>query len=163
MEPRVRTAEDYEVEACAAGELSEAELLACIAIVRSGEAVNPARMQSDLPRARVLVVARKVNVTVGVGAIKPVRRAYTSRIMQRSGVSFDPDMPELGYVAVDIGHRGHHLSHRIVAKLLSRHHGPLFATTSADRMKQTLAKAGFVRKGREWKGQTGQLSLWMRE
>jgi RimJ/RimL family protein N-acetyltransferase len=163
MEQRAGRTEPYEINACPAGGLSKAELAACIAIVRSGEAVAESAMQSGLPRARVLVLARKGTRIVGVGVIKPVRRVYTSRIATRSGEHLDADTPELGYVAVDAEHRGHRLSHRIVAALLARHEGPLFATTSNDRMKQTLAKCGFTRKGREWKGLSGQLSLWMKE
>jgi hypothetical protein len=156
------TPEDYDVEACAPGDLSEADLVTCFAIIRSGEAVNPATMRADLPRSLVLVLARHGNRIVGVGAIKPVR-PYTSKIATRSGVPFDPKTPELGYVAVDTGHRGHQLSHRIVAKLLSKHQGPLFATTSVEPMKRTLAKAGFVKQEHEWDGRTGKLSLWLRE
>src|SRR5579871_6239551 len=101
------TTEDYEVKACVAAELSEVERVTCIAIVRSGEAVNPKTMRSDLPRAGVLVLARKESRIVGVGTIKPVRRLYAAKIASRSGFSFDTDTPELGYVAVDIPHRGH--------------------------------------------------------
>jgi len=64
---------------------------------------------------------------------------------------------------VDPAHQGKGLSHRIVAALLSKNGGPLFATTSSDGMKKTLVKAGFVQKGREWKVQKGELSPWMRE
>ena len=157
------TIEDYDVETCAPGDLSEADLVTCFAIIRSGDAVNSATMRSDLPRASVLVLARKGDRIVGVGAIKPVRLLYASKIATRSGVPFDSDTAELGYVAVDTGHRGHQLSHRIVAKLLSKHQGPLFATTSVDPMKRTLAKAGFVKQEHEWDGRTGKLSLWLRE
>ena len=157
------TTDDYDVEACAPGELSEADLVTCFAIVRGGDAVNPATMRADLPRASVLVLAREGNRIVGVGAIKAVRRRYTSKIATRSGFPFATDTPELGYVAVDTAHRGHRLSHRIVAKLLSKHQGPLFATTSVEPMKRTLAKAGFVKQKHEWDGRTGKLSLWLRE
>ena len=145
------TTEDYDVQACSAGDLSKAERVTCIAIVRSGEAVDPVTMRSDLPRARMLVLARNKNRILGVGAIKPVRRLYAAKVARRSAFPFDPDVPELGYVAVDTPHRGRRLSHRIVAELLSKHQGPLFATTSSEAMKRTLAKAGFVQKGCEWR------------
>ena len=156
--------QEYDVKACVAGDLTEEELATCIAIIKSGDAVDPESAAAELPRASVLAVVRQGDQIVGVGAIKRVRRDYASRIAGRSGASFKPDTPELGYVAVDSAHRGNHLSYRIVAMLLSRCPGSLFATTSKDRMKQTLAKAGFVQKGREWKGQNNyQLSVWIRE
>ena len=157
------TPEDYDVKACAPWDLSETDLVTCFAIIRSGEAVDPATMRSVLPRALALVLARKGDRIVGVGAIKPVRFLYASKIAKRSGVRFDPQTPELGYVAVDTGHRGYRLSHRIVAKLLSKHHGPLFATTAAEPMKRTLAKARFVKQEHEWDGRSAKLSLWLRE
>ncbi len=50
-----------------------------------------------------------------------------------------------------------------VAELLSHHEGSLFATTSDERMKKTLTKAGFVQSGLAWEGRKGQqLSLWLR-
>jgi hypothetical protein len=67
------TPEVYAVEACAPGDLSETDLVTCFAIIRSGEAVNPATMRAVLPRALVLVLARKGGRIVAVGAIKPVR------------------------------------------------------------------------------------------
>lgn len=103
---------------------------------------------------------------MGVGAIKHVRTGYASTIAstRKSGSSFDPNMLELGYIAVDALHRNRGLSHRIVAELLSKHQGQLFATTSNAGMKKTLGNAGFVRKGRDWRGQRhNQLSLWIKE
>jgi len=163
MEPQITPTNDYDVEAYAPGDLSETDLVTCFAIIRSGEAVDPAIMRADLPRSRLLVLAKRGNRIVGVGAIKPIRLLYASKIATRSGVPFDPNTQELGYVAVDTGHRGHRLSHRIVAKLNSKHRGPLFATTSTEPMKRTLAKAGFVKQEGEWDGRTGRLSLWLRK
>ncbi len=152
----------YDVKVCAPRDLSSAELAVCITIIKKGCAVDPHSTEVELPRARMLAVARKGTEIVGVGAIKQVRLSYASTIAGRSRVSFDKDTPELGYVAVDPNHRKHGLSHRIVAELLSKHERPLFATTSDDRMKRTLRNAGFVQMGVEWKGQKGQLSLWIR-
>jgi len=42
------TTEDYDVQTCAPRELSRTDLVTCIAIVRSGEAVDPERMRADL-------------------------------------------------------------------------------------------------------------------
>jgi len=154
---------NYDVTACAVADLNEEDRAACVAIIKSGEAVDPESAEAELPRASVVAVARRAKQIVGVGAIKRIRLGYASDKAYKSGVTFAPDTPELGYVAVDPAHQGKGLSHRIVAALLSKNGGPLFATTSSEGMKKTLVKAGFAQKGREWKGQKGQLSLWMRE
>jgi RimJ/RimL family protein N-acetyltransferase len=156
-------AKGYEMESCAPADLAGAELAACLAIIERGEAVDMESAAEELPRAAVLSIARTGDKIAGVGAIKRVRAAYAARIAQRSEAAFDPATPELGYVAVDGGHGNRGLSRRIVAALLSQHNGRLFATTDNEYMKRTLDKAGFVRKGREWTGQRGRLSLWIRE
>ncbi len=155
--------QNYDVKACAPSDLSSAEFAACVAVIKEGDAVDPDSAEAELPHAKVLAVARKRDDIVGVGAIKRPRPQYAARIAARSGYSFDPNTPELGYVAVDPKHKKHGLSHRIVAELLSKHEGPLFATTHHPRMKKTLEKPGFVQKGGEWKGRRGQLSLWTRD
>lgn len=152
----------YDVIACAPGELSSQELARCVAIIREGEAVDPRYAAVELPRARALAVACKGTEIVGVGAIKRLRPDYAARKGRESGHAFDKNMPELGYVAVDPQHRGHLLSHRLVSALLANHRGPLFATTDNAAMKRTLAKAGFKKKGHDWTGGRGQLSLWIR-
>ncbi len=141
----------------------EAELATCIAIIEAGEAVNPETAKRELPLARVLVIARSGGDIVGVGAIKQARPAYASGIAKKSKFAFDENTQELGYVAVCCKHRKRGLSKRIVAELLSRYDGGLFATTDHDGMKRTLGQAGFVTKGHEWEGERGQLSLWIRE
>ncbi len=153
----------YEVESCAPVDLAPAELASCLVIIRSGEAVDRNSAAAELPRAALLAIARTGSKKiVGVGAIKRVRAGYAARIAQRSGATFDPTTPELGYVAVDGGHRNRGLSRRIVAALLSQHKGGLFATTDSQYMKKTLAGSGFVQNGHEWKGRRGRLSLWTR-
>jgi hypothetical protein len=145
-----------------AGQMSKEGLAECVTIVEAGDAVNPNSAANELRRASVLVVVSQHNKVVGVGAIKRIRRDYASSIADRSGVSFAPNTPELGYVAVHPYHRGKGLSGRIVGELLSNNKGSLFATTSSDAMKRTLTSAGFVPQGKEWEGQRGQLSLWIR-
>src|SRR5260370_1140798 len=150
----------YSVKARAPAELTKEELVACAVIIKKGEAVDLHSAEKELPQAGVVVVARKGRRIVGVGAIKRVRRAYAASISQNSGATFPTETRELGYVAVDPDHQGHGLSHRILATLLSEYDGRLFATTSNDRMKRTLSEAGFVKKGKEWKGRTAHLSFW---
>ncbi len=152
---------DYDVRACTPSGLSEAELAKCVAIVKNGDAVDPASAERELPLATALAIVRRGATIVGVGAIKRVRHKYAADIAGKSGIAFDRGTLELGYVVLDAKHRRQGLSHQIVAKLLSKHGGPLFATTDNDYMKRTLGGAGFVHTGREWTGEKGQLSLWI--
>ena len=113
---------------------------------------------------RSLVFALAGGHFVGVGAIKRRRPAYARQIAERSGVAFDPNILELGYVAVEPNHRGRGLSELIVQELLAHHPDPLFATTSSERMKRTLTRVGFAERGSIWPGRNGdQLSLWLKE
>lgn len=153
-------ASDYTVNTCKPGELSEAELETCVSIIGDGGAV--AVDLAKLRRAKVLAVARMGNEIVGAGSIKRVRTDYASGIATKSGFAFAAQTPELGYVAVSPQQQRKGLSHRLVAALLSTQEGGLFATTYDDRMKKTLAGAGFVKKGSEWKGRKKQLSLWIK-
>lgn len=152
----------YDVTVCAAADLNEEDRATCIALIRRGGAVDPEYAETELPRADVVAVARSAGRIVGVGAIKRTRPSQADTAY-KSGVALASDTRELGYVAVDLAHRGQRLSQRIVGLLLSKNAGPLFATTSSDRMKRTLAKAGFTRNGCEWEGRRALLSLWIRE
>jgi len=96
-------ADNYEVSACAPGALGEADIAACIGIIRSGEAVNPESAAGELPLARLTALARKDGQIVGVGAIKRIRRVYASIVAERSGKEFSSQTPELGYVAESVG------------------------------------------------------------
>jgi GNAT superfamily N-acetyltransferase len=158
-------AETYRVEAVNFSELTEGNYGRCVEIITKGNAVDPASAGDELKLARMLVVARIGVEIVGVGAVKRIRRDYASKLARLSGFDFDSDTPELGYVAVDPDHRGKRLSHRIVGTLLSGNDGPLFATTSNDRMKTTLENAGFAHKGNMWKSERNgkEISLWMRQ
>lgn len=154
----------YEIRSRAASQFSLRDLSQSIKIVSAGDAVDPDSAAMEIPRAQVLALVSKGNLIVGVGAVKRQRREYASHIAERSGVSFDPNASELGYVAIDAKHQGQQLSGRIVRALLSSHQGVLFATTSSEPMKKTLTRTGFVQKGRFWEGRSGQqLSLWIKE
>lgn len=100
---------------------------------------------------------------MGLGAIKRARRDYAADKATRSGVPFEADMKEFGYVAVSGQHKGHGLSAQIANTLLAQNGEDLFATTDEDRMKRTLRKSGFERRGQQWKGKRGYLSLWVRD
>jgi hypothetical protein len=119
--------------------------------------------KANLKNAEELAVVFHRDEVVGVGAIKGGNRSdYVSKIAQRSLFAFPAETPELGYVSIHDGHKGNGLSERIVALLLKGKTGALFATTDDKFMKSTLSKAGFLCKGKEWKGDRGQLSLWIR-
>ena len=150
----------YELTPCAPGDLTAQELKRCIAIIGEGGAVSLATLKRDLPRSSVLAIARHKQEIVGIGAIKPLRKEYAANVAVKSGFTFPSDTLELGYVAVDPAHRGRGLSLQITRLLLSQHTDRLFATTYDDRMKHTLETAGFVKRGREWKGRTRTLSFW---
>jgi hypothetical protein len=96
------------------------------------------------------------------GAIKKPRPAYTSSLARKSGATFDLTMPELGYIAVHDGHRGKGLLERLT-KARRPPRRSLFATTDNDRMKRVLRRHSFERRGRQWQGNRGMLSLWIWE
>jgi RimJ/RimL family protein N-acetyltransferase len=135
------------------------------AIITKGEAVDWESAKRELPLTTWVAVAFKGSEIVGVGAIKRERRKYAISVSARSGVKFPPETLELGYVAVDPEHQGRQLSSRIAALLVSQYKGRLFATTYHDRMKRTLARAGFVQKGNQWKSKNEKdmLSFWEKE
>jgi len=158
-----RNAGRYDVEICSIGALKGSELTACVDLLRCGGAVDPNSAACELPLAPVVAIAKSGHEIAGVGAIKRARPDYAKDKAQKSDFDFDPQINELGYVAVADKHRGHGLSHKIIKALLSNHDGPLFATTYNDRMKSTLRKAGFQMKGHEWDGDGGCLSLWVKQ
>lgn len=148
------------MELYASRELSPAELEACCAIIEDGGAVDTNAMRRHLPNCTAFAIARTGGLIVGVGAIKAVRTDYTARVAKNSGVDLPPHTYELGYVAVHPEHRKRGLAQRIATALTSRIGSRLVATTDDERMKKILAKTGFVKKGKEWKGRRGILSYW---
>jgi hypothetical protein len=156
-----RKTQEYSVSACVPGDLSDAEFATCVEIVRDGGAV--AISLDKLQNARMLAVACKGGVIVGVGSIKCDRPDRAAEIARKSGFSFPKETPELGYAAVAPQHRRRGLSHQLVDALVKVMPGSLFATTDDEHMMKTLSGAGFIRRGREWRGHRGQLSLWLKE
>jgi GNAT superfamily N-acetyltransferase len=156
------TRDEYIVEHKKATKLSQKDLDSCIAIIKQGKAVDWESALRELPVANIVILARKGTEIVGIGAIKRKRLQYAARVARDAQYAFPPDTLELGYVAVDTAHRRQGLSHRITNALLSKYDGRLFATTYDKRMKRTLKTAGFVKKGKRWKGQEYMLSYWER-
>jgi GNAT superfamily N-acetyltransferase len=143
-------------------DLSNEDIEACISLIREGGASYP-KSVPELTRAMVVAIVHDGHEIVGVGAIKEKRPEYASIIARRSGFRFNKNIHELGYVAVNESHRGLGLSYAITVKLLATfRERPLFATTANKYMKGTLEQAGFVRRGNEWPGFSGELSLWIK-
>ena len=140
------------------------EIAACVKVIREGSAVDPTTAAQELPYAVAVAIVCAGEHIVGVGAIKRSRPDYAKRIASaaKSAFAFDPQMNELGYVAVLPAHRGGR-SGPIMNSLLERFSGPLWATTSEDLMKHSLGNRGFVQKGKEWPSTKGnRLSLWIK-
>jgi len=151
----------YKISSVQPAQLSDIELSAAATLVQNGGAVQ-GDCKRHLQNASELALVLCRNALVAVGAIKGVRANYASSIATRSQHPFRSDTPELGYVSVHPEHQGNGLSERIVAHLLADKATPLFATTDDENMKRTLSNAGFARKGAEWPGERGQLTLWLR-
>jgi len=155
--------EGYAVTTHAANKLGPSEIAACLAIIKTGEAVDLMSAKRELPLATVIALAWKDKQIVGVGAIKRERREYAAGVTEKSGVEFPSETLELGYVAVAPEHRGHHLSDCLIKALLKQHKGRLFATSYSEYMKDALIRADFRAGGKEWKGRKFMVSLWLRE
>lgn len=155
---------NYNVQAHVPHELAEDKITQCLSLIMKGGAVDSAFAARHFRQARSVAVVCTGKEIVGVGVIKQPRPSYASEIARNSEFPFDKNMLELGYVAHEPSHRGHDLSEKIVSKLLSTLPDvPLFATTSNEKMKETLKAAGFVQRGKEWLGkEKNLLSLWIK-
>jgi len=49
----------YEVRICTPGDLAEDDIAICVAIIKTGNAVDPESAERELPLARALAVVRK--------------------------------------------------------------------------------------------------------
>jgi hypothetical protein len=132
----------YSVTVASADERTPKNVTACLTILEDGKAIDIDTAKVELPLSPVVVLAKRDDAIVGVGAIKRGRPRYARDKASKSGVPFVENMPELGYVAVDEGHQGHGLSHKIVDALLASNNGTLFATTDRDRIKRVLRTQG---------------------
>jgi len=154
---------NYAVESCTVSDLNASELAHCLRLVVDGGAVNAKTTARDFPKSSMIALARNNGEVVGVASIKPIRENYTKGIARKAKFIFDPKTPELGYVVIELAHRGHQISSRMAAAL-AKGSGGLFATTSDPKMKSALRSAGFQQRGCEWKGRRGDLiSLWLKE
>ena len=153
---------EYVLTTCTPSDLRKADLRACVSLVSAGGAVPRKFAEAGLEHATLLAVVRCGAHVVAVGAIKRVRHDYAARRARASHFAFPASTPELGYVARSPDHKGHGFAAQILSALTSQHTGPLWATTDLARMKAALGDAGFKRKGKEWTGARGRLSLWLK-
>ena len=160
--PPAQDPDPFQVEVCDPTKLTTGDRAQIEAILRAGRAVNVVSAMSEIPHAPALALARRDGKIVGIGAIKRPRPDYAKQKQRDANVTFDTEIAELGYVAIDDKFRDNHLSGRIADKLLAAYPGPLFSTTDDEKMKSTLGNRGFLQKGDTWKGDRGVLSLWLR-
>jgi ribonuclease T len=155
-------ATNHVIETFANGSLPKVDLAQCLRLLEIGGAVNIESAAQELPVAPLVTVHRDGGNIVAVGAIKRKRPPYAEGVAKKSGVQFDDQCHEIGYVVVAETHGNRGLSKAITSKLLSEFGDrPLFATTSNNRMKRSLTRAGFTQRGKEWNGKSPKLSLWM--
>ena len=154
-----------ELEVLRRGELSAEDLNKSLSVLEEGKAVNLASARAELPIAPVVVLKRIDGKVVGLGAIKRQRPDYAADKARASGYDLDPNMHEVGYVAVRqaFGERG---------VLWADHGCPVVGVAAAavlgDDIEsvygETLTRAGFDPRGEPWAGASGNvLRLWIRE
>src|SRR6266851_3718365 len=129
---------------------TRAELLAknrleeFISLVEEGGAINPASVKAKLPKAETIAFIEREGKLVAVAAKKQAIASYAQSVSLNSGYALQNDVPELGYVAVSGSCRGQRLSAKVVRRVLFEFgEGPVFATTSDEKMKSVLAGCGF--------------------
>lgn len=160
--PPAQDTDPFQVEVCDPTKLTPGDRAQIEAILRAGHAVNVPSAMSEIPHAPAFALARCEGKIVGVGAVKRPRPGYAKQKQEDAHFTFDKEIAELGYVAIDSDFRDKHLSGRITDKLLAAYSKPLFSTTDDEKMKFTLGNRGFRQKGGTWKGERGILSLWLR-
>jgi hypothetical protein len=135
----------------------------CKILVIEGGAIDHKYVDSELPQVACLAMAYQKNILVGVGAIKRIRKDYTTQVGRNAGVTLYPGTPELGYVAVAPAHREHGVAGVIVQALVNTVNVPMYATTGHPHMVSPLRKASFEVQGNAWNGRNHQaLRLWVR-
>jgi len=151
---------------------TRAELLAkkrleeFISLVEEGGAVDPASIKAKLPKAEKIAFIEREGKFVAVAAKKQALASYVESIASKSRYDIQSDVPELGYVAVSESCRGQRLSGKVVRRVLFEFgDGPVFATTSDEKMKSLLGSNGFRWVGHEWRSERTDemLSLWIRK
>jgi predicted GNAT family N-acyltransferase len=136
-----------------------------VSLVESGGAIDSDSIEQQLPKAESIAFIDRSGKIVAAAAKKKPSAHYAESISCKSGYHLAHDTPEMGYVVVAKGCEGQRLSSKVIARILFEFgDGPVFATTSEQKIKRVLAKSGFNWVGHEWKSdRTGEmLSLWVR-
>jgi predicted GNAT family N-acyltransferase len=136
-----------------------------VELVKDGGAVDPESVKKKLPKVVTVAFIEHNGKMIAVAAKKKPNQNNAARISKSSGYQLSQDIPELGYVAVAHDYQGHHLSTKVMRRILVEFgDATVFATTSDSKMKGLLAKNGFRWVGHEWESKRPQmLSLWIKE
>jgi len=129
-------------------ELSPAERSAFMAMVTKGGEVAGPGLETNVAKAKALLLLRIGEEFVGCAAVKHPQTTYREKIAEKSGIDLGQDrFPfELGYFFISEATRGRGQSHWLVeAALASTDGAGVFATARADNvpMQRALAKAEF--------------------
>lgn len=149
-------------------DLGREDQRAVAALVKEGGAI-PDSIEQILPRLarshRVELLREPgTNRIVGAGVLKDPSTNYRCNKFAEAGVTLDgyEDAPELGYIVVAKDRERQGLGERLVRAVADPLTKGCFATTDDPTMFKKLARAGFSRRGQEWQGARGKLSLWTR-
>jgi len=121
-------------------ELSPEEIAGCVAVLKEGKAVYLESAEGELPVAVAVALCGDEQGIFGVGAVKRPRPPYAKSTAEKSAFDFDPNMHELGYIAVLKSHQNQGHGGKILNALLNAFNGPLWATTFNPLMKSSLGK-----------------------
>jgi hypothetical protein len=144
-----------------AKELSKELQEECVELVRLGGEIDAGLEGNVLTQTQQLAVLRGVDHVIGVGAIKIVRPDRSREVSARAKCEFDPELPELGYIAVHPDCRNTGLSRSIVKALLSCVASDCWATTRNESMRSVLEKYGFSAMGESWITNSEKDPLWL--
>jgi GNAT superfamily N-acetyltransferase len=151
----------YTTKHRAGPDLTETELIECMALLDEGDALDLGRVKASLTNSPLVILVRAEGRIVGLGANKGVRSDYADTVIRKSGHVFDRRMQELGYIVTHPDHQRRGIAASILKELLGLHEGPAFATTDKETMRKRLGQLGFERKGQDWQGRNAPLSLWI--
>jgi predicted GNAT family N-acyltransferase len=130
-------------------------------LVIAGGEVGNAVLETNVNKARCLVLLRLQKQLLGVAALKNPRSTYRTRIERNSGTDLGAHtFPyELGYVFVIEGARGRGYSGQLTAAALSAcDRRGVFATSRSDnhQMHASLRRHGFSQAGQSYTGRSPQ-------
>ena len=123
-------------------------------VLEAGE-VEDEGLDARIARARVLAFLRFGTATIGVGALKVPNQNYVRKLFKLAHTKCERQLYELelGWVVVELAHRGNFFSRRIVEALVARAGGQrIYATSVSTRipMHRALIECDFAREGGDW-------------